>query len=199
MDEKLEKKWKDYDSIVASFRQLADIRFKLLALLPSISGLAVGIISFDLEAFKAAPLPRFLIGILGFALTLGLVFYDKRNSEVYSRLAERAKELEEEIGASQFTKGRDRKLRFFGIFGINHSSGLSLIYGAVLGSWLFPIFCGIFWGANMGQLSFGVPTPSAILKLSLNVPMQSAILAAIGAMIVFCELQRLGSPAKGFG
>jgi len=197
MDADQETKWKDYDSIVASYRQMADIRFKLLALLPSISGLAVGIISFDLEAFKAAPLPRLLTGILGFALTLGLVFYDKRNSELYFGLAQRAGELEEEIGATQFTKGRDRKLRFFGIFGVNHSSGLSLIYGAVLGAWLFPIFCGVFWGANMGAFSFSVPTPSTVLKISLNVPTQAAILASIAAMIMFCELQRLGSPAKG--
>lgn len=181
-----EKKWKDYESIVASYRQLAEIRFKLLALLPSISGLAVGVISFDLAAFQQTPLPRFLIGLLGFAVTLGLVIYDKRNSELYFGLSRQAEKLEEEIGATQFKNRPAGDLRFFNLFGINHGPGLSLIYGAVLGAWLFPIFCGIFWG---------VPTGSRQL-LPLSVPVRSAVLAGIGAVIMFCELQRLGSGAK---
>lgn len=191
MDEH-EALWRDYEQTLASFRQLADIRFKLLALLPSISGLAIGVISLNLEAFKSAPLPRMLIGVLGFVVTLGVVFYDQRNSQLYYALMHRAQKLEQSLKTKvwgQFCNRPDPSLRFLRLFSIWHGRGLALIYGSVLGSWLFPVACGALWLARAAE--WGWP-PGAV-------PGLSAIIAAVVAAGVIVELQRLNREASGRG
>lgn len=87
-----------HDQLCESFRQLTDVRFKLLALVPSISGTAIALISKDLDVFREAPLPRAVVAILGFIVTLGIVFYDQRNSQIYNALVRRGKALERDLG-----------------------------------------------------------------------------------------------------
>jgi hypothetical protein len=94
-----------------------------------------------------------LIALAGFFVTLGIVFYDQRNSELYNALIHRAKFLESESklprspGArkegsvtGQFNErpGSDRRLFGLKPFKMSHDTGLALIYGPVLGAWYFP-------------------------------------------------------------
>ncbi|MDN5869526.1 MAG: hypothetical protein L0H73_02205 [Nitrococcus sp.] len=183
MDER-EELWRNHDSTLANLRQLAEIRLRLLAVLPTISGLAIGLATFDLAAFKASPLPRLLIGILGFIVTLGVTFYDQHNSQLYIISHQRKRRLEKDLftgHSGEFEIQWGRTFRFLWLFEMWHGRGLALIYGSVLGAWLFPVACGILWMADAGN------------AFPLSVPKVAALLAAIGAVIMICELQRLAS------
>src|SRR5688572_16163035 len=65
----------DYEQTNELHRWLADIRFKLLALVPVISGTAVAFLAEAQQ--KISPVTGFALGILGFVITLGIVLYDQ--------------------------------------------------------------------------------------------------------------------------
>jgi hypothetical protein len=178
-----EEPWKEYESVLASFRQLAEIRFKLLALLPTISGFAIGALSKDLQEFKDSPVPRLVVGVLGFFVTLGIVFYDQRNSQLYNALSRRARHLESKIGAAQFNDRPQRTLEFLGIFKIWHDRGLALIYGTVMGGWFFLVSCAMLWLLKVDQQKIDVPKTSALISI-------------FAAVAVIYELHRLDRQAS---
>jgi hypothetical protein len=147
----------EYEQINENFRFLADVRFKLLAWVPTLGGAAVFVLAhLGLEAGKAPAssspelLAVLLVSLFGFLATLGITLYDQRNSELYNALIHRAKHLEEEFGVpttpgglKQSPKGgqfneRPAKGRYF-IFQAGHDLALALIYGPLLGAWFFPI------------------------------------------------------------
>jgi hypothetical protein len=159
----------EYTQVNENFRRLADIRFRLLAFVPTLGGVAVYVLATAGLSAESAPRQPTnaelrlvaLIAATGFFVTLGIVYYDQRNSELYNALIHRAKFLEREsklprsFGATkepsaggQFNErpGSDRRLfgsdrRLFGLepFKMSHDTGLALIYGPVLGAWFFPL------------------------------------------------------------
>lgn len=165
----MEHKWLEleYEQINENFRFLADVRFKLLAFVPTLGGAAVFVLSrVGLEAGKAPGVASsellvvLLIAALGFLATLGITLYDQRNSELYNALSHRAKHLEKEFKVPSAPGGL-KKMEFGGqfrerpmkgrrvIFQAAHDVGLALIYGPLLGAWLFPLaYC-------MGRLGGG--------------------------------------------
>lgn len=164
----------EYQETNSNVRMLADIRFKLLALLPTLGSAAIVLLSnYGLRYGETKhPSTAYLLGIaaiglFGFAATLGVTLYDQRNSELYNALIHRAKFLEERLklpttpGAlqqrdpgGQFRErpGRHRRL----ILKAGHDLALALIYGPVLGAWLFPISYSI-------ARALGAPSPVALL------------------------------------
>jgi hypothetical protein len=150
----------EYTQVNENVRRLSDIRFRLLAFVPALGGVAVYVLATaGLEAKSAPPTNTdlslvALIALTGFFVTLGIVFYDQRNSELYNALIHRAKFLEREsklprsFGATkegsvggQFNErpGRDRRLFGLELFEMSHDTALALIYGPVLGAWFFPL------------------------------------------------------------
>jgi hypothetical protein len=155
----------DYESTISYYQNLAEIRFKLLAFVPTISGAAIALLT-------RTSVPRadgFVLASLGFIATLGITLYDQRNTQFYDAAIARAKYLEECITApipsgdfeygerlqgSEGSEGSEasghaevdglfnsrpsRGLRFFGIR-VGHDPGLALIYSPVLGAWAFAI------------------------------------------------------------
>ena len=67
----------EYERQVASFRDLTDIRFKLLALVPTLSGAAVALLK-----GQQAAVTLIAVGVLGVSATLGVLVYELRNSEI---------------------------------------------------------------------------------------------------------------------
>lgn len=148
----------EYAQINENFRFLADVRFKLIALLPALGGAAVFLLAhLGLEAGKqlTSSMPTLwivlFVSLIGFFANLGITLYDQRNSELYNALIHRAKYLEKKFKASSTPGGlkandyggqfserppRRRELLFFQA---GHDIGLALIYGPLLGAWLFPI------------------------------------------------------------
>lgn len=159
----LEALQKEYEAVNTNIRTLVDIRFKLLGFVPTLGGIAIYVLSEILGAKTSPDKPRpqimpvdysiaFLFGVMGFLVTLGITFYDQRNSELYNDLIRRAKYLEKALKLpadpakktgseyqGQFSERPRRGKYLFGFTSIGHDSGLALIYGMVLGAWFFPI------------------------------------------------------------
>jgi hypothetical protein len=95
----------DYMQTGEQIKMLTDIRFKLLAFVPPIVLGGVALLSSKSWSTGAmvSPVPLYGIGdqiltlgigLLGFVLTLGVVLYDVRNSQLYNSNVHRAKVLE---------------------------------------------------------------------------------------------------------
>ncbi len=152
----------DYEQTTELFRMLADIRFKLLAFVPTLTGVAVSLLAGD----KVGKGTALAVGILGFIVTLGIVLYELRNSLFYDLSISRAARLEGQLKFPRFTKlrgdlnkpggvfterppgkepafgpGEQDPLsqKFLGIIQVKHDIGLALIYGASLGGWTFIV------------------------------------------------------------
>ena len=80
----------DYEQTVLIFNSLAEIRFKLLAMVPTFTVVAIGVI----DKLVSNPSTMLAIGALGFLATLGIAFYDQRNTQLYNSAQLRAKSLE---------------------------------------------------------------------------------------------------------
>jgi hypothetical protein len=78
---------------------LVDVRFKLLALVPTASLLSLATVIGNAEPSKfIVPQFRSLFPVLGLMATLGLLLYDLRNSELHDDLISRGRKIEDEFG-----------------------------------------------------------------------------------------------------
>lgn len=71
--------WREYQEIGQNIRWLGDVRFKLLTLVPTVSGLAVALLALVERTSSGAALA---VSLLGLVATVGVLIYDLRNSEV---------------------------------------------------------------------------------------------------------------------
>ncbi len=158
----------EYKEVHAYWRTLTNIRFKLLAFVPTLAGLGVLLIPITINT---EPLGAFAVGLLGFIATLGITFYDQRNTELYNASIHRAAVLEREMNkfkATRLIKCYDsakvggifclrpkRGRKFLGIL-MYHDLGLSMVYASALGAWLFIIIYSIlkliFWPLTFSLL-----------------------------------------------
>jgi len=135
----------EYEIVNANFRQLADIRFKLLAFVPLLGGAANYVLSQSALNPTSINPPHYglsmLGGFFGFLVTFGIVMYDQRNSQLYNALYGRAKQLEGRMGITdgQFQGRPGASRRLLGLILAKHDRALALIYASILGSWFFPI------------------------------------------------------------
>jgi Domain of unknown function (DUF4440) len=137
----------DYEQTLETYRQFTDIRFRLLAFVPTLSGVAVALLT---NAALHGSEKVALAG-LGFFVTLGIVLYDLRNTQFYNGTISRAQHLEDDLHLERFETDERRGLfgsrdehqrkRFFGL-PIGHDLGLAFIYSAVLGAWVFGAVLG---------------------------------------------------------
>jgi hypothetical protein len=131
-----------YKEACENWRTLLDIRFKLLALVPTISFLLIaGLLSTKDWPPAIPPQLRFVLALLGAVVTLGLFFYELRNSELYTDLGSRARRIEYELGVhTGLFLGRLMKKKH-GV--VDHKFALWLIYGTALLAWF--ITAGVLW------------------------------------------------------
>jgi hypothetical protein len=137
----------EYDRAVAIFRDLTDVRFKLLALVPTLSGAAVAL----LKGNQAA-VTLLAVGVLGLSATLGVLVYELRNSEIRQGAAKRIGDVERELIGAPLVTGRPKGApRLFGVLGIEHSLGLGLVYGAALAGWSYLVAWGVLEAFDAGH------------------------------------------------
>src|ERR1044071_9801307 len=115
----------DYEQTTQLMRTLTDIRFKLLAFVPTIAGASVGLVSRGHSASD-----RVAVGVLGLVATFGVLLYELRNSQVYHAILDHARELEQKLGLGLFNP--QSKVTLFGIVAARHDRGLGLVYGSAL-------------------------------------------------------------------
>jgi len=175
----------DYGQTVDLLRSLTDVRFKLLALVPTLTGAAVALLGRPRPAVELLA-----VGVLGLVATLGVLLYDLRNTQVYDYALRRAGELETRLGiGSPFRDGGagglyggrpEPSLRPFGIPAANYDHALALVYGAALAGWTYLVVWGALHALDVGS--------------ARNVG--AAVGAGVGVLVVL-ELLRLTSSGAG--
>ena len=128
---------------------LIDIRFKLLAFVPTVTAIAVAAVGdHDNSGFPIAD--------FGFLVTLGVIMYEVRNSELHDDYARRVQELEERL----VVKLRPVKQERTSTFGITakHQYALALIYGSCVGAWVaLALFSGAQYMRGGDASATGTP------------------------------------------
>ncbi len=124
-----------YKEINTNWRTLADIRFKLLGLLPTISIVAI-IALFTGAGGHLTPFLQSIVSLLGFAVTIGIFMYDMRNSQLYDYLISRSRRIEFELGIHTGQHLGRPKARWFVI---KHDVATGIIYIATIISWVVVI------------------------------------------------------------
>lgn len=155
-----------YSELSNNWRQLTDVRFKLLALVPAVSLLVlVGLLGPDTtrqdridpasgEIIETTittkqsldPLVKFVIAALGLAVTSGLYIYEIRNSDLYNDLTSRGRAIEKELGVDTgIFLGRpspEKKLLWIipgKTFLIQHSLAIQAIYWSSILGWILAL------------------------------------------------------------
>ena len=98
----------DYERTVSTIHQLTEVRFKLAAFLPALTGAAVVL----LTSSELGPLTKATLAAGGLMFSLGIVLYDLRNSQHYNNATSRAEQLEQVLGLEKF--GSDKNPGLFG-------------------------------------------------------------------------------------
>lgn len=128
----------DYDQTAQLLRTITDVRFKLVAFVPTISGIAVGLLG---QGRPAADLLS--VGALGLLATLGVLTYELRNTQLYDYALARAKALESELGLGLYREQPAGELALFGVVTVERDRALALVYSAAVGGWTYLVA----WGA----------------------------------------------------
>jgi hypothetical protein len=138
----LERLRLDYEQTTDLMRQITDVRFKLLALVPTLSGAAVAVLgrpTSDAELLA--------VGLLGLVATVGVLVYELRNTQLYDYALHRAQVLERHLGSISldesaldgglFSDRPTRSLRLFSVLPVDRDAGLILVYSAAIAGWTY--------------------------------------------------------------
>lgn len=138
----------DYDRTTDLLRALTDVRFKLLAFVPSVSGAAVAVLSRSPGTGELIA-----VGLIGLTATLGITLYEVRNTQIYDYALQRAETIESRLRqlsdgdqsrpGGLYTERPGRDLRVFGFALAAHDRSLALVYSASMAGWSYLVA----WGA----------------------------------------------------
>ena len=151
----------DYERSLALFTELVGTRFRLLGLLPIVSGAVIALLGqLDVQ-------PGLIVGpaLLGLVVTAGIAVYEIRNSQIHDNLVNRLRHLERVLDLTPATHDPKAQGGFFSeratrqlyltpatsdwsdssdfdtgqrriALKVRHDAGLALVYGAVLAAWV---------------------------------------------------------------
>ena len=141
-DKKFELLKEVYKEASSNYKNLADIRFKLLGLVPAVSVLTWIQLYKDIQTDSIIGLILGLVlSLIAIRITYGIRTYDKRNDELYNDLISRGRRAEYELGINTgIFKGR-LEASNTDMFNkkINHGRALDLIYSSVFIGWILQI------------------------------------------------------------
>jgi hypothetical protein len=158
----------EYESASRLLGTLTEIRFKLLALVPTLSGAVVALMSSGRTGVELLA-----IGALGLTATSGVLAYELRNGELRRRAGERVNELERKLFADGPLVGEPgRTPRLFGLIPATHRLGVGLVYGAALGGWVYLVV----WGA---LVAVGAPAHAQGVGVAAGAAVAVAVLGQI--------------------
>jgi hypothetical protein len=116
----------EYSHAAESQRALVDVRFRLLAFIPTVTGVAIA-------ALKDLSPARFPVAVLGLLVTLGVVMYEVRNSQLHDAAAHAVSQIAKQLGLPRYP--RPQRSRLFGVVPVWHDASLGVIYGASAAAW----------------------------------------------------------------
>lgn len=170
----------EYGEVSSNIRWLADVRFKLLGLVPLATILGGWFFTSDTSVINP------LISLFGLVITLALMIYNERNDQHYGELIDRAKELERALGlhGGQLRQRSGTWLTVLGVR-VNHTTAVNLIYQASVTVWVFGILYPI--------LDYGLRTIMVGSRLlrnqdAVSIALISAILSVLGVWSFFRAL-----------
>ncbi len=175
----------DYEQTTQLMRTLTDIRFKLLAFVPTIAGATVAFVGTPRASAELVA-----VGVLGLVSTLGIFLWELRNVQLLDGVVRRAEVLERRLGLASVLDGeagpggmvgeRPRQtLTLFGMLGVRHEHGLGLVYGAALGGWTYLVVWGLLKVLDVG----GARTIGGVVGL-------------VAGVVVYVEVARFGTRAR---
>jgi hypothetical protein len=152
----------DYDRTIEFVRDFTDLRTKMLAFVPTITGAAVGLLG---EPRPAAELIG--IALLGLVATLGIFVYELRNAQLYDAMVKRAKELERLLGLPtvQGLQGAGGVLATSPGRWFAHDRGWALVYAAAIAGWSYLAA----WGLLRWFLVDSAQTIAAVTGIAVGV------------------------------
>ena len=123
-----------YNELCTSYRAIDDFRTKLLGFLPLATGAGIFFLVTDKAKIDFVQSYFGPIGVFGFAITLGLFFYEFYGIKKCTHLIWAGRTLEEQLNipAGQFTTRPGGVADF-----INEPFAAGVIYPAVLAAWTF--------------------------------------------------------------
>jgi hypothetical protein len=127
-----------YREVNTSWRNLVDVRFKLLGLVPTVSILLLGKLLETTEPGKGLPdAARITLAVVGLITTLCLLVYERRNSGLHDDLISRGRRIEAELGIAQgpFLGRREAPRKI-----LQHDAAIWGIYGIAILAWLAAPF-----------------------------------------------------------
>jgi hypothetical protein len=127
---------KVYEKLVDNVKQLEDVRFKLLAIVPSVSAIGIK----ELYAVNCENHVKVFFAILGIVITFSIFIFELRNRQIIKALNKRKVALEDEMNVP--TKVFIQDLQSGGI--VTHRFSMNLIYITAIVSWLFFLFFTLF-------------------------------------------------------
>jgi hypothetical protein len=154
----------EYESASRLLGSLTEIRFKLLALVPSLTGAVVALISPGRSGVELLA-----IGGLGLAATSGVLAYELRNGELCRLATARVYHLESVLFSGGPLLGdEDSTPKLFGVIPASHRLGVGLVYGAALGGWVYLVVWGalVAAGARAHSQAIGVAV-GALVALAI--------------------------------
>jgi hypothetical protein len=168
----------DYEQTTQYLRTLIDVRFRLLAFVPTVTGVAVAIVG------QPRPAAELLgVGVLGLLATLGIFVYELRNTQISGTMIRRAAELERQLRLPSSLGGQASgglyaerpgiTVQLLGFLPVSHGLGLALVYSAAIAGWSYLVA----WGGLKA-----VDTPRAQAA--------GAALGAVAGVIVLFEVER---------
>ncbi|MDQ3068030.1 MAG: hypothetical protein M3R12_12915 [Actinomycetota bacterium] len=151
----------DYEQTTTLVREFTDLRTKMLAFVPTITGTAVGLLG------EPRPVAELLgIALLGLVATLGIFVYELRNAELYDAAVRRAKELERQLGFPTVhgLQGAGGVLaappgRWFA-----HDRGWAFVYSAAVAGWSYLAA----WGFLRWMLIDSAQTIAAVTGIAVG-------------------------------
>lgn len=150
----------EYDRAAALLRDLAETRFRLLALVPTLAGAVVALVP-----AKSTGVELLAIGLLGLAATGGVLLYELRNGEIASTAAARVAALERQLLAGGPLVGQARGV-------VSQTMGVALVYGAALAGWGYLVA----WGALRAA---GIHSHTRVIGLVIGAVAGIAVAAAV--------------------
>lgn len=145
----------DYQETTNLLRALTDARFKLIALVPTLSGAAVALIG-----HATSTVGLLAIGVLGLTATLGVLAYEVRNSALYDYALRRACELETSLGLHSidgrpkgglFAERPAQSVRLLRVMTVDRERGFALVYGASIAGWAYLVAWGILHALHVSN------------------------------------------------
>ena len=145
----------DYEQTTRLVHDFRDLRTKMLAFVPTITGTAVGLLG------EARPATELLgVSLLGLVATLGIFVYELRNAQLYDTAVARAKELERRLGFPSVNglQGAGGVLASPPGSWFAHDRGWALVYSAAIAGWSYLAA----WGFLLWMLVDSAQTVAAI-------------------------------------